>query len=58
MSSKKSLVTTKDKIVKESNNDTRKKSNVVREAITLSMSKKKINTFNKTEKPHSSERKK
>ena len=58
MSSKKSLVTTKEKIVKEGNNDMRIKPNVVKESITPSIAKNNIDTVNITEKPQSSKRKK
>ena len=58
MSSKKSLVTTIDKIVKEGINDMGTKLNVVKEAITPPISKNNIDTVNKKEKPQASKREK
>ena len=54
MSSKKSLVTTTDKIVKEGINDMEKKPNVVKEDITHPIAKNNIDTVSKTEKPQAS----
>ena len=48
MSSKKSLVATKDKIVKEGINDTKTEPNVMKGAITPPIAKKKIYIVNKT----------
>ena len=58
MSSKKSLVTTIDKIVKEGINDMGTKLNVVKEAITPPISKNNIDTVNIIEKPQASKIKK
>ena len=43
---KKALVTTNGMVVKEGNTDTGTKTNVVKEAITPTVSKKKIHTVN------------
>ena len=56
MSSKKSLVTNKDKIVKVGNNDMRTEPNMAKESITPSISKKKIDTVNKTDKTKASKK--
>ena len=58
MSSKKSLVTTKDKIVKEWNDEMRIKPNVVQVAITPFIAKNNIYTVKITEKQQASKRKK
>ena len=58
MSSKKLLVTTKDKIVKEGINYMGTKNNAVKEFITHPIAKKNIDTVNKKEKPQASKRKK
>ena len=57
MSSKNPLVTTTEKMVKEWINN-KKKSNVVKEAITHPIAKNKIDTVNETEKPQVYKRKK
>ena len=58
MSSKNSLVTTTDKFVKEGINDMGTKFTVVKESITPINAKNNIDTFNKTQKPQASKRKK
>ena len=58
MSSKKSLVTTKDNILKEGINDTKTKSTAVKEAITPTIAKRDFETVNKTEIPQASRIKK
>ena len=50
----KALVTTTDKVVNEGNTDMIAKPNVVKEAITPTILKKKVDTVNKTEKPQTS----
>ena len=45
---KKSLVTTTDTVVKEENTGMGEKPNVVKEAITSPIAKKKVDTVNKT----------
>ena len=58
MSSKKSLVTTTDKIFREGINDMGTEPNVVKEFITPPIAEKNIDTVNKTEKPQASKGKK
>ena len=58
MSSKKALVTTNDKSPKEGSNEMVTEANVVKEAITPTIAKKKIDTVNKTDKSKASKRKK
>ena len=50
----KALVTTTDTVVNEGNTDMIAKPNVVKEAITPTILKKKVDTVNKTEKPQTS----
>ena len=50
----KALVTTTDMVVKEGNTDMRSKHNMVKEAITPPIAKKKIDEVNKTEKSQAS----
>ena len=54
---KKALVTTTGTVIKEGNTYMVKKLNVVREAITPPIEKKKIDTVNKTEKSQASNKK-
>ena len=56
MSSKKSLVTTKDKNFKEGIIDMRTKSNVIKEDILPTIAKNNIDKVNKTSKPQSYKR--
>ena len=51
---KKALVNNTDTVVKEGNTDMGTKPNVVKEAITPPITKKNIDTVNKTEKPQAS----
>ena len=51
---KKKLVTTTDTVFKEGNTDIGTKTNVVKEAISIPMAKKNIDTVNKKEKPQAS----
>ena len=57
MSSKKALVTTTGKIVKEGINYMKTKPNMVREAITTPIAKNNIDTVNRTEKSQASQKK-
>ena len=58
MSSKKPLVITTEKTVKEGINDMETKPNVVKEAITHPITTNKTNAFNETDKPQASKSKK
>ena len=58
MSSKKALVTTTEKMVKEGIHDMETKPNMVKEATTPPIAQNKIGTVNETDKPQAYKRKK